>query len=101
MAKENKDKVNLATISQAHGALATLRPINDILGYSSSYKEASIEEYMAKITKMTDSDLHEHAVEKGIVPMHVRTLLLGKLKDAYLYEKTRFIRREVKAANKS
>lgn len=97
MAKVNKDKIDLNTISQAHGALPPLQAqVNEILGFKSAYKEANVEEYMAKINAMTESDLHEHAIERGEVPIHVRSLLVDRLKRAFLLDRSRLIYRKVK-----
>ncbi len=90
MAKAQKDKVNLSNISQAHGALPDQKSIAQILGYKAPYTEGSLNEYVAKIDAMTDSDLHEHAVEVGIVPGSNVVLLKDKLQRQFLSEQNKF-----------
>jgi hypothetical protein len=40
---------------------------------------------------MTDSDLHEHAVEMGIVPTHNKVLLVDKLERQYISAQNKFL----------
>ena len=93
MAKVKKQKVNLDSISQSHGALPAQETIAHILGYDTGYAEATLDEYNAKIDAMTDSDLHEHAVVVGIVPGSNTYLLKKKLIDQYLMAQSKFIHR--------
>lgn len=91
MAKAHKAKVNLDSIAQAHGALPASQSISQILGYDSGYAEATLEEYDAKINALTDTDLHEHAVEVGIVPTSNIVLLKDKLQRQFIAAKNKFV----------
>ncbi len=88
-----KQKVNLDTISQSHGALPPQKTIAQILGVDSGYEEATIAEYEAKIDAMTESDLHEHAVIVGVVPHSNTSVLKDKLINQYLSAQSRFVSR--------
>lgn len=94
MAKAKKT-VNLESMSQAHGALPAERTLQDIMGYTSGYTEASVEEYRAKLDQMTDYDLGAHAIEKEVVPGQIRTLTIDALERKYLMAQNRFIHRAI------
>lgn len=91
MAKVKKEKVDLNSISQAHGALPAQQAIAEFLGVGTGYAETTLDEYNAKIEALTDSDLHEHAVEVGIVPGSNRVLLVRKLQDQFLHSQRKFV----------
>jgi len=91
MAKVKKNKVNLDSMSQAHGALAPVQTVQEVMGYTSGYSEASLQEYQEKIEAMTDTDLHEHAIEMGIVPTHNKVLLVDKLERQFIAAQNKFL----------
>lgn len=91
MAKGKKNKVNLDSMSQAHGALAPVQTVQEIMGYTSGYSEASLQEYQQKIEAMSDGDLHEHAIEMGIVPTHNKVLLVDKLERQFIAAQNKFL----------
>lgn len=91
MAKVKKEKVNLNTVSQAHGAIAPTKSIQEILGYTSIYKEASLEEYQETINKMDDIDLHQHAIDMDVVPGHHKARLIDELERKFINAKNRYI----------
>jgi len=93
MAKGKKNKVNLEKIAQTHGALKESKSVNELLGMDSGYAEKSADEYMSKINAMTDSDLHEHAVEVGVVPMSNTVLLKDRLERQFLAAQSKFVYR--------
>ncbi len=65
------------------------------MGYTTGYKEASLEEYLQVLEKMTDTDLHEHAVEKEIVPDHNRVRLIDKLERQYIIAHNKYIHKTI------
>lgn len=94
MAKARKQKVNLESVSQAHGALPAAQSVQEIMGYTTGYTEASVDEYLAKIDAMTDIDLGEHAIEMDIVPSNPRSLLRDKLENRFRTAQNKFLYRQ-------
>ena len=82
MAK-SKDKVNLSSLSQTHGALAPMS-IEELTGQVDQYTEGSVDEYRQTLATMSDEDMREHAIEKGEVPIHTRSLLIDRLERRFI-----------------
>lgn len=91
MAKVKKEKVNLESMSQAHGALPPAQTLQEIMGYTTGYAEASVEEYRTNLDKLTDYDLGAHAIEKDIVPGPIRSLIIDSLERKFLMAQSRFL----------
>lgn len=66
-------------MTQTHGALASPTPNKYLTGYDTT--EAS--EYVGKLERMENSELYDHAVAVGEVPIDDRDRLINRLTDRF------------------
>jgi hypothetical protein len=78
-----KRKNKLAELNQAHGKEEKFEPttLDQIWGDSgiSRYRTLDQKEYENSLSQMTKTDLREHAIAVGIVPIDNREILLKRL----------------------
>ncbi len=79
-----KAKVNLNSLKQTHGALSASLSIEELTGQTERYAVADIESYRQLLGSMSDEEMHEHAVETGVVPIGQRELLIGRLEAKFI-----------------
>lgn len=75
---------------QTHGALPPRpEPMNMIkaFGIRDGYDVDTLDEYKGKLDKYTQTELHEHAHEIGIVPLDARDKLTKALHDKFVQAK--------------
>lgn len=80
--------------SQVNGAVAAPKSIFDILGQNHSvYKEKTLEEYRESLSKMTITQLQNHAIAVAQVLPNVidKKLLIKKLEDEFLKKQNQFL----------
>ena len=80
--------------SQVNGAVAAPKSVFDILGQNHSiYKEKSLEEYRVSLSKMTLTQLQNHAIAVAQILPNVidKKLLIDKLEKEFLKKQTQFI----------
>lgn len=95
MGRPKKQKVNVNELEQTHGALASPKPVSEIMGYGSDYNTSDISAYSAELNKMSDIDLHDHSVKIGVVPIRDRYRLISKLEERFLLNQSKYIYRNV------
>jgi hypothetical protein len=95
MAKTTKKKaskqVDVDSMEQAHGAIQAPRSVQDMLGNDDGYTVDSVEEYLAQIQAMSDSDLHNHSVLVKVTPALPRSRLEDRLEKQFLIRRSRKI----------
>lgn len=77
---------------QTHGALAPQPTVNmmKLFGINDGYDGVeTIDDYRAKLSKMTITDLHEHAHRIGIVPLDSKDKLTASLERKFQETKLR------------
>lgn len=74
-----KAKFNQRDYSQTHGALAS----PSINQYLTGYDTTDASEYSDKLAKMEPTELYDHAVTVGEVPIDDRERLIGRLRDRF------------------
>ena len=70
---------NLRDMSQTHGALAS----TSVNQYMTGYDTADASEYGSKLERMESTELYDHAVSVGEVPIDDRDRLIDRLKDRF------------------
>lgn len=83
MAKKSAKKVKVDQLEQTHGALAAVHKPAKVPGIHNPYQTESVAEYLATVTKLSDADLHDHAINVGIVPISHRARLLDRLEKEF------------------
>lgn len=78
--EETSASFNLREMSQSHGAL----PSRTMSKYLTGYDTSDASEYVEKLTKMENSELHDHAVLFGEVPIDDRKRLIDRLHVRFL-----------------
>jgi hypothetical protein len=86
-----KKKIDMDKMSQTHGALASPRPVTEVMGYGNPYSTAVYEDYRKQIKAMTDIDLHDHAYKVGVVPVTNRSILEDRLEKQFLTAQSKHI----------
>lgn len=72
-------RIDLKKMSQTHGALASPTAAQ----YMTGYDTADASEYHAKLERMEGTELYDHAVSVGEVPIDDRDRLLRRLQDRF------------------
>ena len=72
---------NLRDMSQTHGALASPTASKYLTGYDT----ADASDYAAKLATMEGTELYDHAVSVGEVPIDDRDRLVGRLLDRFAH----------------
>jgi len=76
-------KSKLESLEQTHGKVETYKPttLDQIWGDDGHSKYNTMDEqvYLKSLAEMTKSDLHNHAVRIGVVPIEDRERLLKRL----------------------
>lgn len=67
-ARKTSKKVDIHSLDQTHGALQPQRSVNEMLGLHTGYATESVSEYLAKLKRMDDQEIHAHAIQVGVVP---------------------------------
>lgn len=70
---------NLRDMSQTHGALASPTANQYLTGYDT----ADASTYSAKLAQMESTELYDHAVSVGEVPIDDRDRLIDRLRDRF------------------
>ena len=79
---------------QVNGAAPAPKSVFDILGQNNSvYKERTIEEYRESLSKMTITQLQNHAIAVAQILPNVidKKLLIKKLEDEFLKKQNQFL----------
>ncbi len=74
-----KERFNLREMNQTHGAVAS----PSINQYLTGYETANAEDYAAKLEKMESTELYDHAVAVGEVPIDDRVRLIDRLQTRF------------------
>lgn len=78
------------------------KDLYDIIGQKrkNPFGSQTLEVYKAKIEKMNMSDLHEHAISVGLIPVHNRKVLLGRLEKEFARQRIKMTPSQIEPAVK-
>lgn len=83
-------KKPLKEMSQTHGALDAKQDTEDLIrGRIFSYKQEDLGKYTDYLYSLDLADLHDHAIEKGQVPIGNKTLLIDRLEKEFAKAKSK------------